>query len=60
MKTALASALAPLSSEDGAFVLPSMSTTSDNKVMALYFFNSGFYIANGDYDNRLRQAGRLV
>ena len=39
-----------LSSEDGAFVLPIYEHDSDNKVMALYFFDSGSYIANGDYD----------
>ncbi len=36
--------------EDGAFVLPVYMTNSDMPAMALYFFDSGSYIANGDYD----------
>lgn len=39
-----------VSSEDGAFVLPIYENDSDRKVMALYFFDSGSYLANGDYD----------
>lgn len=38
------------STEDGAFVLPVYEHGSDKKVMALYFFDSGSYLANGDYD----------
>ncbi|MEA4870280.1 MAG: metallophosphoesterase [Christensenella sp.] len=38
------------SSENGAFVLPIDRTGSDQAGMALYFFDSGSYIANGDYD----------
>ncbi len=38
------------STEDGAFVLPIYRTGSDQAGMALYFFDSGSYIANGDYD----------
>jgi len=38
------------STEDGAFVLPIYMEGSDQKVMALYFFDSGSYLANGDYD----------
>ncbi|MEZ4508343.1 MAG: metallophosphoesterase, partial [Eubacteriales bacterium] len=36
--------------DDGAFVLPVYMTNSDMPAMALYFFDSGSYIANGDYD----------
>lgn len=38
------------STADGSFMLPLYVKNSDQKVMALYFFNSGSYIANGDYD----------
>ncbi len=38
------------STEDGAFVLPIYPDGSDLPGMALYFFDSGSYIANGDYD----------
>lgn len=38
------------SSEDGAFVLPIYPEGSELPAMALYFFDSGSYIANGDYD----------
>lgn len=38
------------STEDGAFVLPIYPDGSDLPAMALYFFDSGSYIANGDYD----------
>lgn len=38
------------STEDGAFVLPVYAEDSDTPAMALYFFDSGSYIANGDYD----------
>ena len=38
------------STEDGAFMLPIYRTGSDQAGMALYFFDSGSYIANGDYD----------
>lgn len=38
------------STEDGAFVLPVYEHDSDNALMALYFFDSGSYIANGDYN----------
>ena len=38
------------STEDGAFVLPVYPDGSDLPAMALYFFDSGSYIANGDYD----------
>ncbi len=38
------------STEDGAFVLPVYMTNTDTPAMALYFFDSGSYIANGDYD----------
>lgn len=38
------------STEDGAFVLPVYERGSDKALMALYFFDSGSYIANGDYD----------
>ena len=38
------------STEDGAFVLPIYPKGSDLPAMALYFFDSGSYIANGDYD----------
>jgi len=38
------------STEDGAFVLPVYEHDSDKALMALYFFDSGSYIANGDYD----------
>ncbi len=36
--------------EDGAFMLPVYLNDSDEKGMALYFFDSGSYLANGDYD----------
>jgi hypothetical protein len=38
------------STEDGAFVLPIYERTSDHRVMALYFFDSGSYLPNGDYN----------
>jgi len=38
------------STEDGAFVVPVYPGGSDLPAMALYFFDSGSYIANGDYD----------
>ena len=38
------------STEDGAFVLPIYPKNSELPAMALYFFDSGSYIANGDYD----------
>ena len=38
------------SSKDGAFVLPIYVKDSDIVDMALYFFDSGSYLANGDYD----------
>ena len=38
------------STKDGAFVLPIKLYNSDIVDMALYFFDSGSYIANGDYD----------
>lgn len=38
------------STEDGAFVLPVYERGSDKRLMALYFFDSGSYLANGDYD----------
>ena len=38
------------STKDGAFVLPIKLYNSDVVDMALYFFDSGSYIANGDYD----------
>lgn len=38
------------STEDGAFVLPVYLKGTDTLGMALYFFDSGSYIANGDYD----------
>lgn len=38
------------STEDGAFVLPIYMEGTDTAAMALYFFDSGSYIANGDYD----------
>ena len=38
------------STKDGAFVLPIKLFNSDIVDMALYFFDSGSYIANGDYD----------
>ena len=38
------------STEDGAFMLPIYLSGSDQAGMALYFFDSGSYIANGDYD----------
>ena len=38
------------STKDGAFVLPIKIYNSDVVDMALYFFDSGSYIANGDYD----------
>ena len=38
------------STEDGAFMLPIYLHGSDQAGMALYFFDSGSYIANGDYD----------
>lgn len=38
------------STEDGAFMLPIYLGGSDQAGMALYFFDSGSYIANGDYD----------
>ncbi len=38
------------SSEDGAFVLPVYPEWSELPAMALYFFDSGSYLANGDYD----------
>ena len=38
------------STEDGAFVLPVYPEGSELPAMALYFFDSGSYIANGDYD----------
>ncbi len=38
------------STEDGAFVLPIDREGSELPGMALYFFDSGSYIANGDYD----------
>ena len=38
------------STGDGAFMLPLYLNNSDLKVMALYFFDSGSYIPNGDYD----------
>jgi predicted MPP superfamily phosphohydrolase len=36
--------------ENGAFMLPVYVNNSDIKAMALYFFDSGSYLANGDYD----------
>ncbi len=38
------------STEDGAFVLPIYPKGSELPAMALYFFDSGSYLANGDYD----------
>ena len=38
------------SSKDGAFVLPVYPTGSKFPAMALYFFDSGSYLPNGDYD----------
>ncbi len=38
------------SSEDGAYCLPVYISGSDTVGMELYFFDSGSYIANGDYD----------
>ncbi len=38
------------STVDGAFVLPIYPDGSEQPAMALYFFDSGSYIANGDYD----------
>lgn len=38
------------STADGAFVLPIYMEGTDTAAMALYFFDSGSYIANGDYD----------
>ena len=38
------------STKDGAFVVPIKVYNSDIVDMALYFFDSGSYIANGDYD----------
>ena len=38
------------STKDGAFVLPIKLYNSDVVDMALYFFDSGSYIANGDYN----------
>ena len=38
------------STEDGAFVLPIYPKGSELPTMALYFFDSGSYLANGDYD----------
>jgi len=38
------------SSEDGAFVLPITFEGSNQVGMALYFFDSGSYLPNGDYD----------
>lgn len=38
------------STEDGAFVLPVYPEGLEAPAMALYFFDSGSYIANGDYD----------
>ena len=38
------------STKDGAFVLPINIYNSEVVDMALYFFDSGSYIANGDYD----------
>ena len=38
------------STEDGAFMVPLYPKNSDLPAMALYFFDSGSYIANGDYD----------
>ena len=34
----------------GAFVLPVYERDSDRRVMALYFFDSGSYLPNGDYN----------
>ena len=38
------------STEDGAFVVPIYPKGSELPTMALYFFDSGSYLANGDYD----------
>jgi len=38
------------STEDGAYVLPIYERGSDRRVMALYFFDSGSYLPNGDYN----------
>ena len=38
------------STEDGAFVLPVYERDGDRRMMALYFFDSGSYLPNGDYD----------
>ncbi len=38
------------STKDGAFVLPVYLGGTDAAGMALYFFDSGSYLANGDYD----------
>lgn len=38
------------STEDGAFVLPLYAEGSEYPSMALYFFDSGSYLPNGDYD----------
>ena len=38
------------STEDGAFVLPVYPENSKFPAMALYFFDSGSYLPNGDYD----------
>lgn len=38
------------STEDGAYVLPVYERDSDRRVMALYFFDSGSYLPNGDYN----------
>lgn len=46
----LAVSFGTLSTEDGAFVLPVYPDGSDLPAMALYFFDSGSYLINGDYD----------
>lgn len=38
------------STSDGAFVLPVYAEEDGQNRMALYFFDSGSYLANGDYD----------
>lgn len=38
------------SSAEGAFVLSVYAHDNDQRVMVLYFFDSGSYLANGDYD----------
>ncbi|PKM41284.1 MAG: hypothetical protein CVV04_02185 [Firmicutes bacterium HGW-Firmicutes-9] len=46
----LAVSFGQYSTEDGALVVPVYPDGADQPAMALYFFDSGSYIANGDYD----------